>query len=142
VKSRLLSSGIANEDNIIDAVAEEIGVDRSDVEEMDLHLSGKDASLDAPVSTGASMVEVIESQAHSVEEKLEEIEEAAERAARFETAMDALSERERKVIELRYLVEHPLQLNEIGSSLGITKQRVNQIEKRAVEKLKNLLIAA
>jgi RNA polymerase sigma-32 factor len=141
VKSRLLANGMENRDDVIDAVAEEIGVARRDVEEMDLYLSGQDTSLDAPISTGAALVEVMPSNRVSHEEELASIEEEADRAARLEAAMTVLNDKERTVIELRYLSDEPLQLQDIGKTLGVTKQRVNQIEKRAVEKLRDALAA-
>lgn len=139
VKNKLLANGVENRDEIIDAVAEEVGVSRRDVEEMDLHLSAQDTSLDAPISTGAALVEVMGSNRPTHEEDLAEIEESADRAARLETAMGVLNDRERTVIELRYLKENPDQLHDIGKTMGISKQRVSQIEKRAMEKLKDAL---
>lgn len=139
VKNRLLSAGMENRDDIIDAVAEEVGVSRQDVEEMDTHLSRRDASLDAPAATGAPMVEVIGVDRPNQEEQLSDIEEEADRSARLESALEQLNDRERTVIELRYLTESPVQLQDIGKELGVSKQRVNQIEKRAVEKLRAAL---
>ena len=131
-----------NRDEIIDAVAEEVGVSRQDVEEMDMHLSAQDTSLDAPVSTGAALVEVMGSNLPTHEEDLAKIEEEADRAARLEAAMTVLNDRERTVVELRYLKDEPDQLQEIGKVLGVSKQRVGQIEKRAFEKLRAVLTKA
>ena len=139
VKNKLLASGLDNRDQIIDAVAEEVGVSRQDVEEMDLHLSNQDTSLDAPISTGAPLVEVMGAGTPSHEEVLADIEEEADRAARLEAAMSVLNPNEQKVIELRYLLDDPVQLQDIGKRLGVSKQRVSQIEKRAIQKLHNAL---
>lgn len=139
VKNKLLAAGMENRDDIIDAVAEEVGVTRRDVEEMDLHLSSQDTSLDAPVSTGAALVEVMAGNRPNQEDDLSALEEEADRSARLEAALSALNGNERRVIELRFLADEPSQLQDIGKILGVSKQRVNQIEKRAVQKLREAL---
>lgn len=141
IKGALTAGGAENRDDIIDAVAETVGVSREDVEEMEQHLSGRDASLDAPSAvTGTALVEVLPDETQNQEDALSEVEVKADRAARLETALDTLNDRERKIIELRHLNENPLQLHEIGEQMGITKQRVYQLEKRAIEKLKDAVL--
>ncbi len=140
LKGKLAADGLDSHDEIIDAVAEEIGVDRQDVEEMDRHLSGRDASLDAPVAaTGAALVEVLPDEGETQEDQLAALEAEADRAARLETALETLDERERRIIEDRHLRDEPLQLQEIGASMGVSKQRVYQLERRAIHKLKESL---
>jgi len=55
-------------------------------------------------------------------------------------ALDALPERERQVIELRYgLRGHdPLTLEEVGRAFGVTRERIRQIENNTLKKLKQL----
>ena len=52
--------------------------------------------------------------------------------------LDTLTERERQVVRMRYGLgeEKPQTLEEIGSALGVTRERVRQIEARAMEKLR------
>ena len=52
-------------------------------------------------------------------------------------ALDALSDRERRVLELRYGLgdEEPKSLEAIGQRLGLTRERVRQIEANALERL-------
>jgi RNA polymerase sigma-32 factor len=141
LKGRLTAGGMDNRDDVIDAVAEEMGVDRQDVEEMDQHLSGSDASLDAPIAaTGNALVELLPAEEVSHDQMLEEMEQAADQAARLESAIAVLDQRERRIIEARYLTDEPLQLNELGEELGISKQRVYQLERRAVEKLRDTVL--
>jgi RNA polymerase primary sigma factor len=58
----------------------------------------------------------------------------------IQKALDALPERERQVIELRYgLRGHdPLTLEEVGRAFGVTRERVRQIENNTLKKLKQL----
>jgi RNA polymerase sigma-32 factor len=141
LRGKLAAGGMDNDDDIIDAVAEEVGVDRRDVVEMDRHLSGRDASLDAPIAaTGTALVEVIPAAAQTQEDELLTLEEEADRSARLEAALSTLDERERRIIEERHLREEPRQLHDIGDDMGISKQRVYQLERRALGKLQKTLL--
>ncbi len=140
LKGRLAAGGIENHDVVMDAVAKETGVNRDEVEEMDRHLSSRDASLDAPVSEGGvALAEVMPSAAPNQEELVSRLEVEADQAARLEKALGVLDERERMIIEKRHLSEEPVQLKELGETMGVSKQRVAQIEKRAIDKLRSLL---
>jgi len=142
LKGKLAAGGNTNHDEIIDIVAEEVGVSRNDVIEMEQHFSGNDTSLDAPVKeTGAPLAEIMPSDSPNQEDTLAELEIEADRAARLETAMGELPEREQAIIQQRYLTEEPRQLKDIGQDLGVSKQRVAQLEKRALDKLRTLMAA-
>jgi RNA polymerase sigma-32 factor len=54
-------------------------------------------------------------------------------------ALDSLNEKERAVIEKRFLSDPQLSLQEIGDMLGLTRERVRQIEARSIEKLRKAL---
>jgi RNA polymerase sigma factor (sigma-70 family) len=93
------------------------------------------ASLDAPVSEDALLGSLLpDTGAVSPEAPLPE----RELLRTLRRALASLSDRERLVLELRYGLtnarEHPLQ--EIASHLGISRERVRQIEKRALEQLR------
>ncbi|RVN05610.1 sigma-70 family RNA polymerase sigma factor, partial [Sinorhizobium meliloti] len=68
--------------------------------------------------------------------------ELSERARRWlQVALGELSEREMKIIRARRLTEDGATLEELGVALGISKERVRQIETRALEKLRAALTA-
>lgn len=73
----------------------------------------------------------------------DEAEIAANNRTRIEQAMQMLSQRERKVIELRYGLDgdHARTLEEVGAQLQVTKERVRQIEFKAIRKLQHNDIA-
>ena len=62
------------------------------------------------------------------------------RADWLRTALSALNDRELRIIEQRRLTDEGATLEELGSVLGISKERVRQIEVRALEKLKAALV--
>ncbi len=72
----------------------------------------------------------------------EPFESATERLQRedIQKALDALPERERQVIELRYGLRghEPLTLEEVGRTFGVTRERIRQIENNTLKKLKQL----
>jgi RNA polymerase primary sigma factor len=72
----------------------------------------------------------------------EPFEEASEHLQRegVRKALDALPERERQVIELRYGLTglEPLTLEEVGRTFGVTRERIRQIENNTLKKLKRL----
>ena len=55
-------------------------------------------------------------------------------------ALENLSYRERRVLELRYGLgdEHPRTLDEVGHTFNVTRERIRQIENEALKKLQNL----
>ncbi len=143
LKGKLASEGITDHDEVMDAVAEQTGVSRADVEEMNMHFSSRDDSLDAPVTeSGLALADTMEDTGPSQEEQLAELEFQADRSARLETAMDDLDDREREIIQRRHLSESPVQLKEFGEQWEVSKQRVAQLERRAMKKLQTALSPA
>jgi RNA polymerase primary sigma factor len=70
----------------------------------------------------------------SIEESLQE-----DRVAKIQRVLDRLDERERQIIVGRFGLDHsrePLTLKEVGEELGVTKERIRQIEARALTKLR------
>ena len=92
-------------------------------------------SLDKPLGddNGASMGDLIGVAEGGVEEEVE----VSLTEDTLHRALDNLPERERKVLSLRYGLdlEEPQSLEEIGRRLGVTRERVRQIERTALERL-------
>jgi RNA polymerase sigma-32 factor len=126
-------------------IAQAIGVPVADVALMAARLSGPDASLNAPVAesegSGADRMDFLVSDAPLPDETVAEEIDGQRRVAWLREAMTVLSEREARILRERRLDEDGgATLESIGEKLGISKERVRQIETRAIEKLKTALL--
>jgi len=121
-----------------------LGVSEADVALMDSRLSGSDTSLNAPlVDDGGSTAErsdFLISDGPLPDEIVAETIDDERRAGWLRDALCVLNEREMKIIGERRLSEDGATLEALGETLGISKERVRQIECRAMEKLKSALI--
>jgi RNA polymerase sigma-32 factor len=125
-------------------IAAALGVAEADVAMMDSRLSGPDASLNAPLTDegdGASdRQDFLVSDAPLPDEVVGETIDLERRSGWLNTALGALNERELKIIRERRLRDEGATLESLGTCLGISKERVRQIENRALEKLKVALV--
>lgn len=125
-------------------IAGALGVSKSDVALMDSRLSGPDTSLNAPVSEedsgGADRVEFLVCNAPLPDQIVGDTIDAERRTGWLERALAVLDERELMIICERRLRDEGVTLETLGRSLGISKERVRQIEARALEKLKSALV--
>ncbi|WP_246660411.1 RNA polymerase factor sigma-32 [Nitratireductor sp. XY-223] len=121
-------------------IALAVGVNVKDVAVMDARLSGSDTSLNAPVSDseapGSDRIEFLKSDDPLPDEQVGIIIDQERRSEWIRSALDKLNPREMKIIQERRLSENGATLEALGTSLGISKERVRQIENRALEKLK------
>lgn len=124
-------------------IAAAIGVSTADVRTMDARLSSSDVSLQAPISSaesdGANRLEFLTSDAPLPDEQAEGSIDGERRRHWLHSALGQLNEREMRIIRARRLAENGATLEELGLTLGISKERVRQIENRALEKLKAML---
>ncbi|MCY6383554.1 RNA polymerase factor sigma-32 [Hoeflea prorocentri] len=121
-------------------IALAVGVNVKDVAVMDARLSGSDTSLNAPVSDsespGSDRIEFLKSEDPLPDEQVSIMIDQERRSEWIKSALDKLNPREMKIIKERRLSENGATLEALGTSLGISKERVRQIENRALEKLK------
>jgi RNA polymerase sigma-32 factor len=124
-------------------IAGAIGVSEKDVALMDSRLSGPDQSLNAPLSEGddntTERMDFLVDDAPLPDETVSERIDEERRASQLKRAMEVLSERELTIIRARKLAETSVTLEALGRKLGISKERVRQIENRALLKLKRAL---
>ena len=119
-------------------IAEKVEMKPKKVEEL-LKLGQEPLSLDSPVGAGddpARLADFIEDEDHHRPDS-----QVARliRDADVQGVLENLPPRERKVIELRYGLddEGPMTLEDIGKVIGLTRERVRQIEVKTLQMLKN-----
>ena len=111
---------------------------------MSARLSGPDTSLNAPVlesdGSGADRQDFLVSDDPLPEETVGVVIDTERRTRWLETALGVLSERELRIVRERRLSEEGETLEALGQKLGISKERVRQIESRALDKLRDALL--
>ncbi|MCL4109786.1 UNVERIFIED_CONTAM: hypothetical protein GTU68_018513 [Idotea baltica] len=123
-------------------IATEVGVPLHDVEMMDGRLSGSDYSLNATQSTedeGREWIEALEDESAQAEEVVENSHDLAALREWLLTAMSALNDRERFIVRERKLRDDPRTLECLGNELGLSKERVRQLEAAAFGKMRKNL---
>jgi len=123
-------------------IARDLQVPEDQVVAMMGRMAGPDLSLDAPQSgeaEGRAWVETIEDDAPGTETTvLAGIETTQRRRALYRSVAD-LPPRERRIVAARHLAEEPATLAELGAEMGISKERVRQLEERALGRLTKAL---
>jgi RNA polymerase sigma-32 factor len=119
-------------------LAEDIGVKFKDIEDMKGRLSGSDQSLNATFSENSDLEiqDLLVDQRASPEQNTILSKDTKIISNLINDALNKLPEREKKIIGARQLSENTVTLQELGKDLGISKERVRQLENRALSKLK------
>lgn len=126
------------------AIAEDLGVDVSQVYEMEGRLSAHDATFDAP--TDADDEESFQAPAYYLEDKsqdpsrlIEHSDSTEKNNAGLEQGMALLEERSRDILQRRWLDEDKATLQELADEYGVSAERIRQIEASAMKKIKKLM---
>ncbi len=124
-------------------LAEAVGGTVADVEDMERRMYGRDMSLDRPVSEDEGAANLHDRLAvgdGDAEHLLGEEQVACLRNRELAKAMERLDDRERQILVARHLSDQTTTLRELGEQLGVSKERVRQLESRALRCLKNALV--
>ncbi|AZO60825.1 MAG: RNA polymerase factor sigma-32 [Mesorhizobium sp.] len=124
-------------------VSAALGVPEADVAMMDSRLSAPDSSLNTPLADengAAERMDFLVSEDPLPDEVVGETIDVERRAVWLKSALGALNARELRIIEERRLSDDGATLESLGEALGISKERVRQIEARAMEKLRAALV--
>ena len=143
LRARLTRSSPSSSADVYKEISLAIGVSEADVAMMDSRLSGPDTSLNSPLLDQGGVSEradFLVSDDPLPDEVVAGTIDDERRAGWLRSALTVLNEREMMIIAERRLSEDGATLEALGLSLGISKERVRQIENRALEKLKSALI--
>lgn len=125
-------------------VATEVGVPLADVEMMEGRLSGSDFSLNATQSSdedGREWIDALEDDGVQAADAVEGAHDAERLRNWLVKAMQALNARERYIVAERKLKDEPRTLESLGEELGLSKERVRQLEAAAFTKMRRHLEA-
>ena len=123
-------------------IASEVGVPLADVEMMEGRLAGSDYSLNATQSSeddGREWIDMLEDDKAQAADVVETSHDTAHLRGWLVNAMQALNSRERFIVSERKLREEARTLESLGQELGLSKERVRQLEAAAFGKMRRSL---
>ena len=123
-------------------IAKRLNVKEAEVLSMENRLFSGDQSLNVQIGTEekTEWQDTIKDDRKTQDTIIENINEFDYRKNLLEKAMDVLNPREKQIIRLRKLAEKPKKLEELSKQFEISRERVRQIEEKAMEKLQNEIL--
>jgi len=133
-------------DEEVDNIAENLDVPVKTVREMESRMSGHDIAFDGPDSDNEDDIvnpaAYLPDMRYNPEQVAGQADSAAEQTDRIREAIDALDERSRDIVQRRWLDEDEKPtLHELAAEYNVSAERIRQIEKRAMEKMRERLVA-
>ncbi len=119
-------------------VADQLRVNTTDVEAMEMRMAASDQSLNAPITEASedNWQDFLADERPSPEDVVTGMRDGASRSRWLAEAIGELSPREQTIIRQRRLTDEGATLEELGQQLGVSKERVRQLEHRALQKLR------
>lgn len=130
---------------LCEAIAHELSVPVADAELMLSRLSGPDLSLNAPqgdAEDSREWIDLLEDDSAPTEDLVLGRIDGAQRRGVLADALMALPQRERRIVVERHLQDDPSTLTRLGEELGISKERVRQLEERALLRMRESVLRA
>ena len=129
------------------AVAEDLGVDEKVVVEMESRMHGHDSAFDAPVGSSEDRISLAPSDTLYQEQDdpsiiLEREDGRSNSHDGLAAGLDILDDRSRVILQRRWLEDEKSTLHELADEYGVSAERIRQIEKAAMKKIKTHLMAA
>ncbi len=131
----------------VNTIAHDLGVSPAEVRQMEERLNARDVSFDLPVDDHRDPdekqalvpVEYLEDWGSSPESQLESDNWNAHIGEQFNHAFQSLDVRSRDILEKRWLSNEKATLHELAAAHGVSAERIRQLEKNAIEALKELM---
>ena len=123
-------------------IAKRLNVKEAEVVSMENRLFSGDQSLNVQIGTEekTEWQDIIKDDRKTQDTIIENINEFDYRKNLLEKAMNVLNPREKQIIKFRKLAEKPKKLEELSKHFEISRERVRQIEEKAMEKLQNEIL--
>lgn len=140
----LMDGADAWSEDILGPLAKRFGMPLKDAVSVALRSAGRDLSLNAHVSgeSGEEWVERIADTQSTPEEIVADVSETSFWNGLLDKAIEMLPPREQIIIHERFLTEAIKTREALGRQLGISKERVRQLETHALERLREILLPA
>ena len=128
----------------VETIASALGVPEKDVIEMNRRMSGADVSLNVTMMEDGETewLDRLVDEGPTQDLVLAEADERAHRRKLLAEALTQLNEREREILVERRLRDEPLTLEDLSRRFHVSRERIRQLEMRAVEKLRKAMLGA
>ncbi|GAA0208732.1 RNA polymerase sigma factor RpoH [Kangiella japonica] len=128
----------------VKAVADDLGVKPEEVRRMEGRLNARDASFDAPAqedddSAAYAPVHFLEASDADPADAVEQQQWQGQREERLMYALKALDDRSQDILQQRWLSDKKATLHELADKYGISAERIRQLEKNAMNKIRNAI---
>jgi RNA polymerase sigma-32 factor len=141
--SKMYSRSISSSD--YKEIASEFNVKEKEVAEMDAVFNSKDISLNATRSTensnGAELIDFIPEKRPNQEELISSKNDSISKSKALSEAVALLKTREAQIFKARKLADPILTLDVLSKKFGVSKERIRQIEVRALEKVSTYILS-
>ncbi len=134
-KQHLIDQGFDPKPKLL---SERLGVSEREIVDMDQRLDSWDVSLDAPLKNDSETerIEFLSTDNESVEEQVSKKEIELLLHNKISEFRKKMTKREIEIFELRIFSDNPVTLQEIGDRYGISRERVRQVEKNIIRKMR------
>ncbi len=134
-KQKLIDEGFEPRPKLL---SERLGVSEREIVDMDQRLDGWDVSLDAPLKedSDTERIEFVSTDAESIEDKVSKKEIEVLLHNKIAEFRKKMTPRELEIFDLRIFSDNPVTLQEIGDRYGISRERVRQVEKNIIKKMR------
>ncbi|MCK5383262.1 MAG: RNA polymerase sigma factor RpoH [Gammaproteobacteria bacterium] len=146
LRSKKQRLGWLNQDEV-NGVAEDLGVKPEVVMEMESRLSGQDIGFDLTAADDGEDSHHFAPAAYLTDESndpaltIEQADWNSEATSNLSTAMEQLDDRSRTILQERWLADKKSTLHELAARYDISAERIRQLEKNAISKLKKTMLA-
>ena len=128
-------------ENEVDIVANELGVSKEDVIEMESRMSGADVGLDLPTDDAEtetySPALYLEDKSSNFAAELENENFESQATEQLGVALQSLDARSQDIIKARWLDDNKATLHDLAAKYNVSAERIRQLETNALKKLKS-----